>query len=163
MRPVEYLPWRRDADAKYDALKFPPDCKELHQAFAVTNSRVWHFLWYLEFTDGKYVRVSERFDRWSGLDNASRKMSFAYHYGPIVNRGPDGLPAHQAADPVDIRIDNSCRPAHLHHQAPEPHIPQANIKGLVLDEMDGFAFVNGIFRHRCENKSLQAIFGFKVV
>jgi hypothetical protein len=63
---------------------------------------------------------------------------------------------------VDIRIDDSCSPIHLHYNSQNPHHSNASVKGLDLDDMDMFPFVNGIFRLRSNKKPLNTIFGLKI-
>lgn len=92
----------------------------------------------------------------------SRRIQFAHHYGPIVKLGIDGLPLHQSNDPVDIRIDNVSAPAHLHFGAPNPHHAQASVKGLILENMDMFTFVNGIVQHRTTTQPLDKVFKFTI-
>jgi len=92
----------------------------------------------------------------------SRRVSFAYHYGPIVQTGSHGLPEYDAKDPVDIRIDNSRSHVHLHFGAPGIHHPQSAVKGLQLDELGPFDFLRAIFKHRSSGRSLDEVFGFRV-
>jgi hypothetical protein len=116
----------------------------------------------MRFSDNKYIRIAERYEKWGGLVGLSRKNSYAYHYGDIVKSGDAGLPAYGPGDPVDIRIDNSCSPIHLHYLAPNPHYPNSAVRGLDLEDMDMFAFVKGIFRHRSSKKPINEIFKFQV-
>ncbi|MGH9740877.1 MAG: hypothetical protein ACRD51_00850 [Candidatus Acidiferrum sp.] len=162
-RPTDYAQFRAFVDPQYNALVLPADCKEiLALDIKVATSVSWHLSWLLEFTDNKYIRVAERYEKFAKLIGVSRRIYVAYHYGEIVNRNMDGLPGYLSADPVDIRIDSSCSPIHLHYNAPNPHYPNDSVQGLDLDDMDMFTFVNGIFKHRSTKKPLDKIFKFKI-
>src|ERR1700730_3116480 len=109
-RPTDYVAFRTFVDKEYQLLKpsFPPDCMESHPLDIIqVTQNAWHLRWYLEFSDRKYVRVAERYEKFSKMIGTSRRIYVAYHYGDIVSRGPDGLPGYLPADPVDIRIDDS--------------------------------------------------------
>ncbi len=161
-----YEKYRAYADSEYDALAIPSNCTEtLKLIFTPVNDVAWSSRWYLEFTDDKYIRAVERFQRWPGLTGIAKRMTVAYHYGDIVRRNPDdNLPGYLSAgtDQVDIRIDNSCAPIHLHYQSQNPHIPQSSVIGLDLESVDMFIFVKGILRHRETKKPLNSIFKFKI-
>ncbi len=162
-RPTDYSTFRTFVDEQYQALTLPPDCKEtLPLDIKVATSVSWHLRWFLEFTDNKYIRIAERYEKFAQMIGLSRRIYVARHYGQIVSRSDDGLPGYLPADPVDIRIDDTCGPIHLHYNAPNPHHPQASIEGLDLDDLDMFTFVNGIFKHRSTNKPLDRIFKFKI-
>jgi len=162
-RPISYTEFRAFVDQQYATLVRPPDCQEAHPLDVVRPTLDgWHLRWYFEFTDNKYIRVAERYEKFAKLTGVSRRVNVAYHYGDIVRRGDDGLPGHLPADPVVMRIDDSCSPIHLHFNAPNPHHPNESIKGLDLDDMDIFQFVNGIFKHRATKKGLDEIFKFKI-
>ncbi len=163
-RGTTYGKYRPYADSEYDSLVIPPDCTEtLKLIFTPVNDEAWSSRWYLEFTDGKYIRAAERFQRWPGLTGIAKRMTVAYHYGDIVRRNPDdNLPAYLGADQVDIRIDNGCAPIHLHFQSQNPHIPQSSVVGLDLESVDMFIFVKGIFKQRETKKPLDSIFKFKI-
>jgi hypothetical protein len=165
-RGTTYGDYRAYADSQYDALVIPPDCKEtLKLTFTPVNDVAWSSRWYLEFTDGKYIRAAERFQRWPGLTGIAKRMTVGYHYGDIVRRNPDdNLPAYLSTgtDPVDIRIDNSCAAIHLHYQSQNPHIFESSVLGLDLESVDMFVFVKAIFKHRETKKPLDSIFKFKI-
>lgn len=151
-RGTTYGEYRAYADKKYDSLIIPADCTEtLKLTFTPADELAWFSRWYLEFNDQKYIRAVERFQRWPGLSGIAKRMAVAYHYGDIVRRNPeDNLPAYldTGTDPVNIRIDNSGAPIHLHFLAQNPHHPQSVIEGWDLEAVDMFEFVNGIFKHR---------------
>lgn len=126
------------------------------------SSLVWFLSWYLQFVDGNYIRLWESYDRQGRMIGVSRRVSLAYHYGQIVQVGPNGLPKHDSKHPVHIRIDNSSRPIHLHLGATEPHYTQDAIQGLVLDSLDMFRFLNGIFSHRSTGKTIEDALGFQI-
>lgn len=164
-RPTDYVAFRTFVDKEYGVLNqsLPPDCKESHPLDIIRpTADAWHLRWYLEFSDNKYIRVAERYEKFSKMIGLSRRVYVAYHYGEIVTRGPDGLPGYLAADPVDIRIDDSCGPIHLHYNSPNPHHSNESVENLDLDDMDMFTFVNGIFKHRAKKKPLHTIFGFRI-
>jgi hypothetical protein len=106
--------------------------------------------------------VAERYEKFSKMIGLSRRVYVAYHYGEIITRGPDSLPGYLAADPVDIRIDDSCSPIHLHYNSPTPHHSNESVENLDLDDLDMFTFVNGIFKHRIKKKPLHVVFGFRI-
>jgi hypothetical protein len=80
----------------------------------------------------------------------------------MVNVTADGLMGYKSTDPVDIRIDNGCSATHLHYRSPNPHHPQSSVKGLVLDDLDMFTFVKGVFQHRKTQKPLDEVLGFRI-
>jgi len=163
LQGTNYQEFRALVDKNYDALVKPTDCTEsLPLTFTPMSPVAWHLRWYLEFTDGKYVRIAERYQNWPGLIGIAKRVNVAYHYGSVVRRSDDGLPGHLGSDQVDIRIDDSCAPIHLHFMAQNPHYANSSIEGLDLPDMDIFAFVNGIFKHRETKKSLDKIFKFKI-
>jgi hypothetical protein len=161
--PTDYTTFRTFVDKEYGTLTLPSDCKEIHP-LDITRPTLdsWHLRWYLEFANNKYIRVAERYEKFSKMIGVSRRVYVAYHYGEIVMRGSDNLPGYLPADPVDIRIDDSCGPIHLHYSAPNPHHSQVSVQGLDLDDMDMFTFVNNIFKHRLTKKPLDTIFKFKI-
>jgi hypothetical protein len=164
-RPTDYTAFRAFVDKEYGELakSLPPDCVESHPLDIVrATPDSWHLRWYLEFSDNKYIRVAERYEKFSKMMGVSRRVNVAYHYGQIVNKGADGLPGYLGSDPVDIRIDDSCSPIHLHYNSQDPHHSNDSVKGLDLDDMDMFTFVNGIFKHRANKKPLHIVFGFKI-
>jgi len=163
-RGTNYSQYRAYANKEHGSLVLPVGCTEsLPLTFSYTNDLTWHSRWYLEFTDNKYIRAVERFQKWPGLTGIAKKMAVAYHYGEIARRNPDdNLPAHLGIDPVAIRIDNSCAPIHLHLGAQNPHIAQANVDGLDLEGVDMFSFVKAVLKHRETNRTFESILGFKI-
>jgi hypothetical protein len=161
--PLDYSKFRAWADKNYDNLKIPEDCVQLRPlVITPVSPRVWSLEWWLQFGSDKYVRVAERYGRFPGLADLCRRDYFAYHYGQMVNVTDEGLAGFKSSDPVDIRIDNGCAPAHLHFGSPQPHHSQSAVKGLVLNELDMFTFVKGIFHHRKTQKPLDEVFGFRI-
>src|SRR5712692_4491776 len=120
--------------------------------------------WFLIFTNPKtYIRIKENFAKRAGLQ-ISRRIHFAYHYGPLTKTDLRGIPDGEPADPLFVRIDNVGRPPHLHHQDdPTDHIPQSRITGLVLEKVDLFDFVKAAFRHRLSGKSIAVELGYGIV
>lgn len=159
---MDYIQFKKSFDTSYKTLELPAECKELDLSFYPASSLVWWLEWYLQFDDKKYARLWERYDRYGGMINMSRRVSLAYHYGPVMRVGADKLPAYDAKDPVDIRIDNSCQPIHLHLGAPLPHYPQSRIDGLQLTDLDTFDFVRAILSHRASGKTIQETLGFVI-
>ncbi len=161
-QPTDHAKFKSWRESNAQKLKLPPDWKELSCKDTLASELVWKFEWYLSCGPDGYVRIWERYERWPLLIGVSRRASFVYHYGALTGIGKDGNPTYNSKNPVDIRIDNVGRPVHLHFGAPEPHHDQSVVKGLALDELDMFEFLNGIIRHRSSKKSLDKIFGFKI-
>ncbi len=160
---MNYLDFRKWFDEKIEGVSIPADAKELlGPSFTVTGSQIWTLDWILEFGDGKYLRIREHYAKERGLIGMSRRESFAYHYGPISGKGPDGLPVRNSGDAVDIRIDNSQRPAHMHYGSPNPHHPQSSVNGLDMTALDLFTFMGAIFKHRETGKSIEKVLGFAI-
>jgi hypothetical protein len=159
---VDYLQFKRQFDAEYDALVLPGDCKEISDPiFVVGTQYSWHVKWYLKFSDDKFVRIWEHHSKLAGLQDA-RRLAFAYHYGPIDGLDKDGLPAIGSNKPVEFRIDNSAQRVHLHLGGPE-HIYQENVGKLDLESSDMFTFLSRIFEHRSTGKTFDKVFGFKII
>jgi len=159
---VDYLAFKRQFDAEHLALVIPSDCQQIAGPdFIVATSYSFDFKWYLKFTDNKFVRIWEHHQKVAGLQDA-RRLSFAYHYGPIDTLDKDGLPTYGSEKPVDFRIDNSALKIHLHLGGPA-HIYQENVEKLNLESVDMLTFVRGIFKHRSTGKGFNKVFGFKII
>jgi hypothetical protein len=160
---VDYLEYKRHFDATHDEFEIPSDCQEIFDpSFYDAGQYSWHFKWYLKFADNKFVRIWEHFSRVPGLQE-SQRLHFAYHYGPVTGFGKDGLPSHGSKQPVDIRIDNSVQRVHLHFGATEPHYFQEKVERLGMEKLDMFTFINRIFKHRATGKTLDKVFGFRII
>jgi hypothetical protein len=160
---LDYIQFSASFQKKYAALVLPADCAEVLPAtFKVSSSLVWTLDWCLQFADKRHLRIREHYARHTSMIGMSRRHSFAYHYGPTTVTGPDGLPVRDSAGPVDIRIDNSNMPAHLHYGAPQPHHPQSAIKGLDMENIDAFTFIRAIFKHRTTGKPIADTLGFRI-
>lgn len=172
---MDYLEFERRLNSEQSQLKLPEDSRVLAGPGCINPTQLlWTFVWSVHFTsDNKYMRVWELYDKISKLIAMSRRTQFVFHYGPIMQfdgKGAPivdelGSPKYTRLDPVDIRIDTSCRGgrAHLHYGAPEPHYRQEQVEGLQLDSLDAFAFARGILRHRECAQPLNKIFGFRVL
>jgi hypothetical protein len=155
----KYIAWR---DLNASKLSLPVDWKELSSVATPASTLVWQYQWYIQSGADKYIRIWERYGRWPGLLGMSRRMNFVYHYGQLMGLGADNVPVQKPKNPVDIRIDDIGRPIHLHFGAPDPHHDQSVVKGLQLNDLDMFEFLDGIIRHRKTGKSLDKIFGFTI-
>jgi hypothetical protein len=160
----DYFAYKRWFEAGYKAIAIPVGCTAQDPVLTFANLYTWSAQWILLFTDAaSHVCVKEHFAKVAGLQS-SRRISFAYHYGPTVRKNDDGDPHGEPADPVFIRIDNAGgRPVHLHPEGhPEEHIPQEKIGGLVLDNVDLFDFVKAAIRHHDGGKTITKEFGYKI-
>jgi len=160
----DYFAYKRWFEAGHDALALPVDCVEPDPILTYTNQYTWDLLWFLVFTSPQsHVCIKENFAKIHGLSR-SRRIAFAYHYGPTVRSDLAGIPDGEPADPVFVRIDNAGgRPPHLHREGhPTDHIPQEHISGLVVEEVDLFDFVKAALRHRKSGKSIARELGFRV-
>jgi hypothetical protein len=159
---VDYLEYKGQFDAEHNALVIPGDCEQIAgPEFSIITSYSFDLKWYLKFGGNKFARIWEHHRKVAGLQDA-RRLTFAYHYGPIDGFDKDGLPAYGSKKPVDFRIDNIAKKVHLHLGGPE-HIYQENIAKLDLESVDMFSFVRGVFEHRETGKAFPKIFGFKVI
>lgn len=159
---MDYFEFKRWFEKQRAALKIPKDCAEPEPpTISVSTSYCWTFEWYLTFSDGKYIRIWEHYNKRKGL-YTGRRLQFAFHYGPRVTSDTEGIPPHQHDDPVDIRIDNSQSAAHLHYGAPVPHYFQEKVEGIILEESDMFVFVKAMFKHRKSGKLIGKILGFRI-
>ncbi len=159
----DYFAYKRWFEAGHDAVTLPVDCIEpADPVLRYSNQYTWETEWFLIFTNPQsHIRIKENFARRTGL-YLSRRINFAYHYGPTVRTGLSGMPDGIPSDPVFVRIDNAGRPAHLHHEGnPSDHIPQSRVAGLVLDDVDLFEFVKAAFRHRTSGKIAQEL-GYRI-
>jgi hypothetical protein len=160
----DYFAYKRWFEAGHGALVRPVDCAERDgPVLTYSNQYTWEVEWLLIFANPhSYVRIRELFAKRAGLQ-LSRRVQFAYHYGPIVKTDSQGVPERDPADPVFVRIDNSSRPTHLHQQSdPTDHIPQSRIAGLVLEDVDLFDFVKSAFRHRQSGKPIAKELGYRI-
>ncbi len=109
-----------------------------------------------------YIRIFEHFAKRSRL-LMSQRIHFSYHFGPAAEFDGQGIPLYQPTDPVFVRIDNINRPAHLHpEEDPTRHIPQENIKGLILVDLDLFDFVGASFRKRKNGTPMSRELGYRI-
>jgi len=161
----DYFAYKRWFETGHDGLALPVDCIEPNDpVLTYSNQYTWDMEWFLIFTNPKtYIRIKENFAKRAGLQ-ISRRIHFAYHYGPLTKTDLRGIPDGEPADPLFVRIDNVGRPPHLHHQDdPTDHIPQSRITGLVLEKVDLFDFVKAAFRHRLSGKSIAVELGYGIV
>lgn len=143
------------------ALVLPPDCQEaIPPTPRRTTDYSWTFKWVLTFADQSYVEVREHYGKIKGV-STSRRLQFSFHYGPILARTPEGLPAKRKGA-VHIRIDNIAKPPHLHLGTDEPRYPQDRVDGLKLDSVDMFTFLRMIFEHRTNGLPIDNCFGFRI-
>lgn len=160
----DYFAYKRWFEANHDALRLPADCVEPEPpTFTYSNQYTWGMEWHLVFRNPEtYVRIAEHFAKRSRL-SMSRRIHFAYHYGPIVKSDDHGIPVREPADPVFVRIDNVSRPAHLHREGhPTEHIAQANVEGVVLEDVDLFDFVRAALMHRQEGRPIERELGYRI-
>jgi hypothetical protein len=158
---VNYRTFRDWFQEKQKALELPSDCTETHEPVLLETSRVnFTFNWELEFTDGTYIRLQEHYSK--AKAGGAARISFAFHYGPITGRNPDGTVKYVNTDPVHIRMDTNPSPAHLHYGGWQPHIPQSNVDGITLNLVDMFDFLVRIFEHRATGKDISDVFGFQI-
>jgi hypothetical protein len=165
LAPWEYAKYKAWFDGEYSKIALPADCREiLPPTTRLSNlfSTVWTLEWTLGFTDHKYLRVQEHFEKIRGLVGLSQRKAFAFHYGALVAVAADGTPERAASDPVDLRIDTSYGAAHMHFGNPEPHIAQANVEGLDMEKLELFAFVRAVLDHRKTGKTLDKLLKFRI-
>jgi hypothetical protein len=161
----DYFVYERWFNERHGALTLPVDCIEAFDpVLRFTNQYTWEVEWILIFTDPKsYVRIHELYAKRAGL-YLSRRIRFSYHYGPLIKTLASGLPEWEAADALFVRIDNSNRPPHLHHETDaKDHIPQSRVSGLTLDQVDLFDFVKAALRHRKSGKPIAVELGYAII
>lgn len=162
----DYLAYRRWFDAGYGAIVLPPDCTELEgPTFTYSNQYTWTLEWYLVFSNDpkSYVRIGEHFAKRAGL-LLSRRISFAYHFGPTVRTATNGTPLRNPTDPVFVRIDDINQPVHLHPERDaSEHLPQSRITGIVLDAVDLFDFVRASLTARETGTRIADELGYRII
>jgi hypothetical protein len=160
--PVDVLAYQKDFDRRRARIILPPNSEEIGPTIENVGFYSWILNWVI-FLDGKkhYLRVWERWERRAGL-SISRRISLSYHYGPTPRLNKSGMPDYIATDPVEIRVDNSCQPIHLHYKTQQPHYSQDRITGLELESLDPFRFTEAILKHRADGTSLDRVLGFKL-
>ena len=159
---MNYFEFKRDFDEKRGKLKLPTDCHEqMPPSVEVASQYGWTFEWILTFDDHKYLRIREHHGKIAGLLDAVRK-SFAFHYGPITGKDFDGNLLWAPTDPVEIRIDTSPHPAHMHFGAPEPHIQQESVLNLKLETISMFIFLKAILKHRQSGVPINEALRFQI-
>ena len=161
----DYFTYKRWFDQHYDALVFPADCSEPGPPpFQYTNQQTWTLQWFLVLSNEPkvYIRIFEHYAKRARL-LMSQRIHFSYHFGPVAAVDGQGIPQYQSTDPVFVRIDNISRPPHLHpEEDPTRHIPQENIKGLILADLDFFDFVDASFRKRTNGTTMSHELGYRV-
>jgi len=161
----DYFAFKRWFEPAHAALKLPPDCTESEGGprLIYSNQYTWVLEWLLVFRNpDSYIRIREQFAKRSRLA-LSRRIQFAYHYGPIHKSDEKGMPIRQSDDPLFVRIDNVGLAVHLHPENdPKAHIPQEKIKGLVLEDVDTFDFVKAAFRHRQNGMPIERELGYRI-
>jgi hypothetical protein len=161
----DYLAYKRWFDQHYDNLVFPADCSQPEAPpLEYTNQQTWSLRWFLILgaEPKAYIRIFEHFAKRSRL-LMSQRIHFSYHFGPVTMVDDQGIPQYQPSDPVFVRIDNVNRPPHLHPEDdPARHIPQENIKGLVLADLDLFDFVEASFRKRKKGTPMSSELGYRI-
>jgi hypothetical protein len=160
---VDFFSYQKLFEAKLSGLKLPDDCVAHEPAWEVTMAPYfWTVEAFFQFVNRKHVRLWESHAKFAGLQE-SRKIQWAYHYGPTQS-SDEAAELEQGApdDPVDIRID-TCSGLHLHYGTREPHYDQSRIVGLKLDEIQAWDFVRAVLKHRKSGEKLAAILRFKIV
>lgn len=160
----DYFAYKQWFEKNHGALHLPDGCAEPNDPlFIYANQYTWSVEWFLLLkTPSSYIRIFENFARRSRL-SVSRRIHFAYHYGPVVKADEKEMPVREPSDPVFVRIDNIHAPAHLHPEGdPTRHLPQENVKGLTLDDIDLFKFVKCAFQHR-KGLTIERAFGYRIV
>jgi hypothetical protein len=162
----DYFTYKRWFEAAHELLVLPTDCVEADgPAWVYSNQYTWNLNWYLVFSNpAAYIRIAEGFAKRSRL-SFSRRIYFAFHFGPLIASNPDGIPVHDSSDPVFVRVDNAGgRAAHLHHEGdPKTHIPQEKISGLVLDDIDPFQFIKASVRARQKRTPVARELGYSII
>jgi hypothetical protein len=171
---VNYIEFKGWVDSEESKLIVPADWKVLAPPACINPSYLeWVFRWSFHLTsDNKYIRIWERYDKIPKMVAMTRRIAFAFHYGPLVRfeggGGPAidalGTPRYEAADPVDIRIDTCSKgmEAHLHYQKQNPHYSQTQVSGLDLSTLDIFTFLRAIIKHRANGIPLDRVLGFRI-
>jgi len=161
----DYFVYKRWFQAGHGALTLPANCAEPEPpTLSYSDQYTWSVEWYLILASpDAYIRIFENFAKRSRM-LLSRRIHFAYHYGPLIRKDDDGRPDRQASDPVVVRIDNVGSAAHLHPENdPTAHIPQGRIQGLNLESLDLFDFVKAAFRHRTNGTAIERTLGYRIL
>lgn len=159
---MDYFQFRRDFEEALRKVKskLPPDCTVQEPLWEViVPPHSWQIETFFRFADGSHIRVWELYDKVAGLQ-LSRRLQWAYHYGPVTRTNAHGDAIHgNPDDPLTIRID-TCDGLHLHFETREPHYEQARVLNLQLEEVDWITFVSSVAKHRKTGKPLNNILGF---
>jgi len=122
--------------------------------------------WAVIYSDGKYFRVKESYNRCSLPSiGAGRRAHFSFHYGGACpRRDSEGFPLTQEPDTphADLRIDLDYRGPHIHVGTPE-HIPQDRVKGYTIQDAAVEMFLRAVAKHRKTGESLTDLLGIKVI
>ncbi|MGH9565056.1 MAG: hypothetical protein ACRD4F_10200 [Candidatus Angelobacter sp.] len=121
----------------------------------------WRVTFFISFQDGLTIRIWEFYDRFSRLE-ASRRVQWSYHYGQYAAGAAASPLKGEPDDPVIIRIDTTSG-LHMHYRARDPHYEQSRIKGLDLQSVDCWRFINNVLKHRRTEKPIDEVFGFKLL
>lgn len=163
---MDFLEFEKDFNRRKQLLKLPRDASAQAPVLkAIAVPYVWTFEFFIKFSDDMHIRLWEHYGKFAGLQ-ASRRLHWAYHYGPIApgQIGSDGtLAKGTCTDPLVLRIDTANIGLHLHVDAQEPHYRQAQIGGLNLSNVDSWRFIKDILKHRQSGKAVSEVFGFKVI
>jgi len=158
--------------AEHASITFEPDVMEigpLHNPTVLPGTPPWNMDWLIRFPDGKQAYL---YERWFPMKSPPRggatmgqRGSFSFHYGTTSSRTRrNGFPARDKSNhPAIIRIDLDKKGPHLHFHGELPHIPQAKVKGMKIEDVNPFDFVLAVLEHRTSQADFDAIMKFTVV
>ena len=161
---MDYFEFEKDFKKKIGQLKLPRGAELLVPLTTMSTPFGWTVEFFISFSDAHHIMIFENYSKLAGL-YASRKLGWAYHYGPVTpgQLGSDGsLTKGSCTDPLVIRIDTARIGLHLHFNSQNPHYKQSEVAGLDLEDIDCWKFIKGVLKHRQSGKSVDEVFGFKI-
>lgn len=171
VRWFEYQKWFSE---HYDLLKndlLEPGSIECNNGPIITakgqpKQAPWVAEWAVIFSDRKYFRVKECFNRMGHPHSgAGYREHCSFHYGSAHPKlDPEGYPETRAADTpdADLRIDIDKHNPHIHVGSPL-HIPQSRVDGYSIQDADMMQFLRAVIEHRrSPHRALTELLGITV-
>lgn len=155
--------YKKDFWARQPLVTFEPGTRHVGPTLLPPARGVprWRLDWIILFPDNNYVRIADQWDPVKGSRTEGIRAYFSFHYGetPAVSDSR-GIPKKHHTEPRVIRIDMKNRnDVHIHY-ADKDHVPEAQVHGLKIRDINVLDFINAVVAHRKDHRTLAEILGF---